>query len=71
MFLVEKSEVEPFDRIAGIEWNAVEFDRSLQGRKRSLLIDYHNVGHMLCMYARPHRRIDQLPLRSLRDLLSR
>ena len=32
---------------------------------------YHNVGHMLCMHARPHRRKDQLPLRSLRDLRSR
>ena len=31
-------------------------------------IDYHNVGHMLCMQARPHRRKDQLPLRSLRNL---
>ena len=29
---------------------------------------YHNVGHMRCMHARPHRRKDQLPLRSLRDL---
>ena len=28
---------------------------------------YHNVGHMQCMHARPHRRKDQLPLRSLRD----
>ena len=26
---------------------------------------------MLCMHARPHRRKDQLPLRSLRDLCSR
>ena len=34
-------------------------------------IDYHNVGHMLCMHARPHSRKDQLPLRSLRDLRSR
>ena len=25
----------------------------------------------LCMHARPHRRKDQLPLRSLRDLRSR
>ena len=25
IFLVERTEVEPFDRIAGIEWNAVEF----------------------------------------------
>ena len=33
-FLVERKEVEPFDRIAGIDWNAVEFDRT--GRKRSL-----------------------------------
>ena len=32
---------------------------------------YHNVGHMWCMHARPHRRKDQLPLRSLRDLRSR
>ena len=32
---------------------------------------YHNVGHMRCMHARPHRRKDQLPLRSLRDLRSR
>ena len=32
---------------------------------------YHNVGHMRCMHARPHRREDQLPLRSLRDLRSR
>ena len=31
---------------------------------------YH-VGHMRCMHARPHRRKDQLPLRSLRDLRSR
>ena len=30
-----------------------------------------NVGHMRCMHARPHRRKDQLPLRSLRDLGSR
>ena len=30
-----------------------------------------NVGHMRCMHARPHRRKDQLPLRSLRDLRSR
>ena len=29
---------------------------------------HHNVGHMRCMHARPHRRKDQLPLRSLRDL---
>ena len=27
IFLVERTEVEPFDRIAGIEWNAVEFYR--------------------------------------------
>ena len=27
MFLVEKTKVEPSDRIAGIEWNAVEFYR--------------------------------------------
>ena len=32
---------------------------------------YHNVGHMRCMHAHPHRRKDQLPLRSLRDLRSR
>ena len=32
---------------------------------------YHNVGHMRCMHARPHRLKDQLPLRSLRDLRSR
>ena len=32
---------------------------------------YHNVGHMRCMHARPHRRKDQLPLRSLRDIRSR
>ena len=32
---------------------------------------YHNVGHMRCMHARPHRRKDQLPLGSLRDLRSR
>ena len=32
---------------------------------------YHNVGHMRCMHARPHRRKDQLPLRWLRDLRSR
>ena len=32
---------------------------------------YHNVGHMRCMHARPHRRKEQLPLRSLRDLRSR
>ena len=31
----------------------------------------YNVGHMRCMHARPHRRKDQLPLRSLRDLRSR
>ena len=30
-----------------------------------------NVGHMRFMHARPHRRKDQLPLRSLRDLRSR
>ena len=28
------------------------------------------VGHIRCMHARPHRRKDQLPLRSLRDLRS-
>ena len=27
IFLVEMTEVEPFDRIAGIEWNAFEFCR--------------------------------------------
>ena len=27
IFLVERSEVEPFDQIAGIEWNVVEFYR--------------------------------------------
>ena len=27
-----------------------------------------NVGHIRCMHARPHRRKDQLPQRSLRDL---
>ena len=27
IFLFERTEVEPFDRIAGIEWNAVEFYR--------------------------------------------
>ena len=32
---------------------------------------YHNMGHMRCMHARPHRRKDQLPLRSIRDLRSR
>ena len=32
---------------------------------------YQNAGHMRCMHARPHRRKDQLPLRSLRDLRSR
>ena len=32
---------------------------------------YHNVGHMRCIHARPHRRKDQLLLRSLRDLRSR
>ena len=31
----------------------------------------HNVGHMRCMHARPHRCKDQLPLRSLRDFRSR
>ena len=30
-----------------------------------------DVGHIRCMHARPHRRKDQLPLRSLRDLRSR
>ena len=34
-------------------------------------IDYHNVGHMVFLHARPRRRNDQLPLRSLRDLRSR
>ena len=33
-------------------------------------IDYHNVGHILCMHARPHRRENQLPLQSLRDLFA-
>ena len=28
IFLVERTEVELFDRIAGIEWNAVEFYRN-------------------------------------------
>ena len=28
--LVKRTEVEPLDRISGIEWNAVEFDRSLR-----------------------------------------
>ena len=32
---------------------------------------YHNLGNMRCMHARPHRRKEQLPLRSLRDLRSR
>ena len=32
---------------------------------------YHNVRQMRCMHARPHRRKDQLPLRSLRDFRSR
>ena len=32
---------------------------------------YQNAWHMRCMHARPHRRKDQLPLRSLRDLRSR
>ena len=32
---------------------------------------YQNAGHMRCMHGRPHRRKDQLPLRSLRDLRSR
>ena len=27
IFLVERTEVEPFDRNAGIDWNAVEFYR--------------------------------------------
>ena len=38
-----------------------------------LILTYHipNVGHIRCMHARPHRRKDQLPLRSLRDLRSR
>ena len=30
IFLVERTEDEPFDRIEVIEWNAVEFDRSLR-----------------------------------------
>ena len=59
IFLVERIEVEPFDRIAAIEWNAIRFDRSLRVENVLCLprsIDYHNVGHMLCMHARPHRR---------------
>ena len=32
---------------------------------------YHDVGHMRCIHARPRRRKDQFPLRSLRDLRSR
>ena len=27
--MVKRTEVEPFDRIAGIEWNAVEFGRNV------------------------------------------
>ena len=34
-------------------------------------IDYHNVGHMLCMRARSQRHKDQLPQRSFRGLRSR
>ena len=30
---------------------------------------YHNVGQMRCMHARPHRRKDQLPLRSLTEFV--
>ena len=38
-----------------------------------LILTYHipNVGNIRCMHARPHRRKDQLPLRSLRDVRSR
>ena len=37
------------------------------------ILTYHipNRGNIRCMHARPHRRKDQLPLRSLRDLCSR
>ena len=58
IFLVERTEVEPFDRIAEIEWNTVEFDRSFRVHVCLKSIDYHNVGHILCMQARSLRRQD-------------
>ena len=44
---------------------------SSSGNKNVNSRKHHNVGHMRCMHARPHRRKDQLPLRSLRGLRSR
>ena len=53
IFLVERTEVEPFDRIAGIEWNAVEFyriccmARSLRSLRQVATLRH---GHMARIY---------------------
>ena len=46
-------------------------DRGREHHQMAETFSLYNVGHMRCMHARPHRRKDQLPLRSLRDLRSR
>ena len=50
----------------------VEFGRiKILGSKNILGTFPHLIwGHILCMHAHPHRRKDQFPLRSLRDLHS-
>ena len=65
--------------------NSVEFSRTDLSRilvkfGRNNFLSSENIlgtfphviwGHILCIQAHPHRRKDQLPLRSLRDLRSR
>ena len=55
----------------GIEIQQSGKSSCLHLQKQTFCERKYNVGHIRCMHARPHRRKDQLPLRSLRDLRSR
>ena len=48
IFLVERTEVEPFDRIAGIEWNAVEFYRFVIWLGRYYQLRYKDKFDKIC-----------------------
>ena len=60
------------DKIRPHSIRSLQFDQKVRPLSfRPEKFDLLTATHIRCMHARPHRRKDQLPLRSLRDLRSR
>ena len=59
-----------FDKNMAADVSAKKYAETSQANNVCRNVSYQK-WHILCIHARPHRRKDQLQLRSIRDLRSR